>query len=183
VQLVKRELAAKEAQVLFLERSEARQGELIEMMQHAFAIVNDLAVPALKAAIDQALKLDLPESYLEKLASVKEAVQKLMRLSQMASSAKFDLGKEKIETDLVSYTGQYLRWQWLDSLKEWGIRLHVEESEIDYHRKLDILAYSIIIDNLVHNSYKAECRNFFVRFTKDDKKLSILFGDDGKGIS
>jgi signal transduction histidine kinase len=180
---VKREMANKEKQILFLEKSEARRGELVSMMQHAFSIVNDAAVPAIKAAINQAVELDLPQPFLQKLAAIKEAVQKLMILSQLASTAKFDLGKEQVSADLVPYTVQYLKSHWAESLKQWGIKLHFVKEEISYEKRTDLLAYSLVIDNFVDNARKAKATNLYVQFVSHDGRLEVMFSDDGAGVS
>jgi signal transduction histidine kinase len=179
----KRELAAKEEQVLFLEKSEARKGELVAMMQHAFSIVNDSAVPAIRAVASEANARRLPKSFLQKVAEVNEAVHKLMVLSQLASTAKFDLGKEQVEADLVSYTVQYLKSHWAETLSLRGITLNIAGENVSHKRKTDVLAFSLVIDNLVDNARKAGAKNIYVRFEIQKGQLSVMFSDDGAGVS
>ncbi len=178
----KQDLVKREEQIVFLERAEAGRGEMVAIMQHAFEIAKEQTMPAVETVLKEARRLGLSSGFIEKLLSIKLAVEKMMKLSEISSRATFDLGKEKVRVDIVGYTKQYLKSQWAQPLNLRGITLHVLGDSFTFMKRTDILAYSLVIDNLLDNSRKAEARNIYIQFKQVGKELLIRFSDDGSGI-
>jgi signal transduction histidine kinase len=63
------------------------------------------------------------------------------------------------------------------------IKFQVPSDLPEYKTRFKPLEISVLIDNLVSNSLKAEARNFKVQFEVIGDHLKISFIDDGKGLN
>ena len=179
----KEEVARKDEETLFLEKKDAKRGEFVSMMQHAFHLSKVRAEPLIEETIREALSLNLPGSFIEKLGALKVLVMELEMLARLSSMAAFDLGKEKVRADVVSYTSHYIRSQWADALNTRGILSHIMHGEATHEMEADLLAYSLVIDNFLDNAIKAGARNIYVQFQSEGGRLVTMFSDDGDGVS
>ena len=181
---IKREIRAREEQLLFLEKTEARTGDMVTIMEHGFAIINNKALPSVEKLLREARGDKVSKSFIETLLGLKEALQILGRMSQMASTAKFELLKEDVvPVDVPSFVTQYLSKQSREALSSWGIGVHIQGDAPSGVKKTNVLALSVILDNLIDNSRKAGARNIYVKFRNKDNQVVVQFSDDGDGVS
>jgi signal transduction histidine kinase len=179
---IKQEIRAREEELLFLESSEAKTGALVSILEHGFGIVNNKALPSVEKLTKEAVGRNLSKAFLDTLLDVKETLQMLSRMSQMASTAKFELADELVVVDVAAYVRQYLGSHSKEAMESWGMTLHVVGENVTFEKRTNVLALSVILDNFLDNSRKADAHNIYVKFEKKDNHLAILFSDDGDGV-
>ena len=157
---------------------------MVTIMEHGFAIINNKALPSVEKLLREARGDKVSKSFIETLLGLKEALQILGRMSQMASTAKFELLKEDVvPVDVPSFVTQYLSKQSREALSSWGIGVHIQGDAPSGVKKTNVLALSVILDNLIDNSRKAGARNIYVKFRNKDNQVVVQFSDDGDGVS
>lgn len=104
-------------------------------------------------------------------------IAKINKLSKMITKADVSLLSESNLIDIQSFIQEYLS-NYADSL------------EVEYHstifqsleKKISILDLSIIMDNLVSNSVKANATKLRIDFSRTDRTFVIDFTDNGVGV-
>lgn len=128
------------------------------------------------------------ETVLEVLENISLQARKILSTTRFATKANFVLEGSTVTADLCEYIAEYL--------------INVCEGVIKTHRKEDMrfvwsneknrqfltkfrpLEISIILDNLISNSRKANANSIrVVVLESDDNALELQFSDDGKGVT
>lgn len=121
------------------------------------------------------------------LSALEKAVAKnrqIMTTAQIATKANFRLSIRYELFDIPSFVEQYIREVSTEFTAN-GMRLTVKNAVNEaFELKAKRLDLSMLIDNLISNSYKAEARNVWINLELSGKnRLIISFKDDGKGLS
>ena len=106
--------------------------------------------------------------------------QKIKSLYYVAKYAKFDMTIEDEPQDLVSYIREYVQM----IFKRSSIKIGYELKNENVVKKTVFvpLEVSIILDNLISNSSKAQAKTISFKFEKTGPKLHLYVGDNGKGV-
>ena len=121
------------------------------------------------------------------LGALEKAVAKnrqIMTTAQIATKANFRLSIKHELFDIPSFIEQYVR-EISTEFTANGMKLTVKNAVSEaFELKAKRLDLSMLIDNIISNSYKAEARNVWVVLELNGKnKLAISFKDDGQGLS
>lgn len=109
------------------------------------------------------------------------ANQKILRISKIITSAQFEVLSDSIHANLVQYITEYLN---IGSDKDsHRIDIRMINEEIQHLIDFPPIEISLIFDNFLSNSGKADATLLTVLFEKEGKKLRILVGDNGHGVS
>lgn len=179
-------LIEKESQNLFLKSLRSQDLDEVVSFMHSIGIsasTIDNYLSALYQKINRGIPIDL-----EKLKNIIEVVsfenRKILSISRFATKANFKLYAEDSRLDLVEFIKEYAI-NILGPLRSEDIKIHIK----DNFSKPFILTFkpielSILLDNLLSNSIRAESKNFTIEFNEtQNEEFLIKFVDDGKGIS
>lgn len=111
------------------------------------------------------------------LDSISQICKKIMNSYNLVMRTDYSAGSDTIHSNLVDFVTKYCE-EFSDSLK-----VIVENpSGLVACVKYNPLEFSIIIDNLIDNSRKANASKVIFRFEKDDEGVLLRCRDDGYGI-
>lgn len=105
--------------------------------------------------------------------------EKIKVLAGIVSMANFNTKIEFIEADVVVYIKDYLERITHADLMDFQFH----NADISHQVKFRPLEISIILDNFLGNAKKAGASLVSIMFRVVGKKLHVLIGDDGRGIS
>lgn len=176
-------LKQREKEIMFLEKSTELRGPVSDMVNHEVVIAGDDVIPSLEKVIEGLSPIAGMQPFVESLHAARISVQKMIKVAEIALSAKFDLSTEIIEENIVSYIVQYLTKYKKDFLDSKGVTVSFIGEEARLTKGILYLDIAIVIDNLVSNSVKAGCRNILIKFSVEDRSLRMLYSDDGDGVS
>ena len=121
------------------------------------------------------------EKIIEKLSEIKLHADKVMKVSKLITRSNFNLLVNEQKANLVTYISEYLSLHseinHTDSFK-----LSIENDNISFDYRFSPINVSIIFDNLILNSVKANASKALLKFETTDKGLKMLYSDDGKGV-
>jgi signal transduction histidine kinase len=175
-------LAAKEQEVQYLSRTLSPENESLLGHLHWIKISSGLIEDDLTKLRSWAMQPGAPVEALEAIEDCSIQVKKILNLSKMATSANFDLEKEEIEGDIVSYVTQYLQRFGVSRKDVLGPTQFFGEN-LKFISVFRPISLAIVLDNLLNNSRKNGASAVSIKFEKAGSELHILFGDDGRGIS
>lgn len=179
---VEEKLHQKTKQVLFLQSIGTLDKDQIIKYHHDIQIfaetiqnwVNNISKKLDKGEVKRNDLLDFIEA-------VSKADNKILALARYSTKANFNQTGETIYADIVDYISQYVTQILPDFYGD--IKFSVSSDMLEYKMKFKPLEISVLIDNLISNSLKADAKHFNVSFNKREEKLQISFLDDGKGLS
>lgn len=179
---VEKELHQKTKQILFLQSITTLDKDQILKYHHdiqifAETIQNWINNISRKLDKGEVTKNDI----LEFIEAVSKADNKILALARYSTKANFNQTGETITADIVEYIAQYMTQILPDFYSD--IKFQVPSDLPEYKTRFKPLEISVLIDNLVSNSLKAEARNFKVQFEVIGEHLKISFIDDGKGLN
>ncbi|MGV8946476.1 MAG: ATP-binding protein [Lutibacter sp.] len=122
----------------------------------------------------------LTNEIIEKLYSVKNNLDKALKVSQLIIKSNFDYKHTKQRVDLPQYIIEYLEDVQLSRKGHLNIKTNCKASHFSLISTIDI---DIIFDNLISNSIKANAKNVLVDIYETlEKKLVVDYYDDGSGV-
>lgn len=139
----------------------------------------DLYVGNASTYVNDLLTSNLDEQTKSKIYSIKNNIDKAIKVSQIIIKSNFDYKFTNQRINLPKYVKEYLN-DISFSREEINIKT---ENLFEKYSLINPIEIDIIIDNLVSNSIKAKAKNILVEFSKIDKKLEILYHDDGIGVT
>jgi len=108
--------------------------------------------------------------------------KKILSVSKFATKANFNLQSEQIEADIILFIKQYIENIFMVYSNN-SINIEIISREnIRFVKKFKPIELTIVIDNMISNSRKANARNIKIDYSVAVDKLLIKFVDDGKGI-
>jgi len=139
----------------------------------------DLYVGNASTYVNDLLTSNLDEQTKSKIYSIKNNIDKAIKVSQIIIKSNFDYKFTNQRINLPKYITEYLNDI---SVSREKINIKIE-NQFEKYSLINPIEVDIIIDNLVSNSLKAKAKNILVEFSKVDKKLEIRYHDDGIGVS
>ena len=104
-------------------------------------------------------------------------ITKINKLSKLITKADLALLSESGLVDIQSYIQEYLT-NFTDSFK---IQSHSDVTE-PLEKKIPILDLSIILDNLISNSKKANATELMLNYSRNGRTFIVDFTDNGDGV-
>ena len=178
---VEGELAQKKKQNLFLQTVGSLDVDRILKFHHDIRIhaatVTNTVSKVLKLVHEKKLDIESLEPYIERIG---RANNKIMTIAQFATKANFSVSADAITEDVITYMAQYIT----DVLPEFydDCELNCDTNGCVKIMKFKPLEISLVIDNLLMNSIKANASSFSVSFIKSEDKIRMTVSDNGKGL-
>lgn len=111
------------------------------------------------------------------LHEIRQTCSKIMNAYNLVINTNYDADTGKKELDIVKFTKEYID-------KQWRHKFNVAvQSDGEMKLLFNPLEFSIVIDNIVDNSKKANATELEIIFNESDIGQMILFRDDGFGMS
>lgn len=104
-------------------------------------------------------------------------ISKINKLSKLITKADLSLLSESKNVDIQSFIQEYLS-NFTDSFK---IQYHSDIAE-PLEKKISVLDLSIILDNLISNSKKANATELCLGFSRNRRTYIVDFTDNGDGV-
>ena len=104
-------------------------------------------------------------------------ISKINKLSKLITKADLSLLSESKNVDIQSFIREYLS-NFTDSFK---IQYHSDIAE-PLEKKISVLDLSIILDNLISNSKKANATELCLGFSRNRRTYIVDFTDNGDGV-
>lgn len=139
----------------------------------------DLYVGNASTYVNELLSSNLDKNVKDKIYSIKNNIDKALKVSQIIIKSEFDYKHINQRIDLPVYIREYLEDLEV-SRKNLSIKVSKISSKFALINPIDM---DIVLDNMISNSVKAEAKNINVDFKiNDNNKLEILYFDDGIGM-
>jgi signal transduction histidine kinase len=171
------------AQTLFLQSVSTLDAKQLMAFHHEIALNSGIIDNYLAKAM-KVLRSSASPPVSQLLEKISLANKRITAIAQYATKANFKSASNREITDVPSFVEQYINNVAKDFV---GSGLHIDvknEVHSAFEIKLRRLELSIVVDNVVSNSVKAQSSRLDVLLTKrDDHVLQMSFADDGKGLS
>lgn len=109
-------------------------------------------------------------------------MRKILSITRFATKANFKLFTDESVIDLIKYIEEYIN-NIIKPMRNEDLNIEIlniyKSNFTGVFRPLEI---SIIIDNLISNSYKAKAKNIIIELITKSDEITILFKDDGIGV-
>ena len=166
---------------LFLTSDVSKDVKQLSALQHHIthtaSFIHSLAMKALDA-----VNSEDKEKTVKFINQILFENTKIVTLSNFVSKAKFDLMAKKITKDIVNFVNEYMLNVYAVSNKD-EIKINVDETNLKYVMLFAPIDFIVVLDSLLDNSKKANSKNVFIKWIKNEDNLELHFSDDGKGIS
>lgn len=107
---------------------------------------------------------------------------KALKISNLITRANFKANADYQDVNIVKFIEQYLELYNV-MFEDNDITFSIESTIESFWKRISILDISLVIDDLISNSYKANAKEVRVNLSEDiDSNLRILFSDDGRGL-
>lgn len=172
------------AQTLFLQQATSLDVKQLMSYHHQINLDSTIANNYIAKAIMALRDISDSGNILDDLQKAALANKRIAAVAQFATKANFRSGTKKEPTDLPAFFEQYLLRVAKDFIAA-DLDLSVSNSVREpFEIKVSRIELSILIDNIVNNSSKAEARKLTMKVSKLSANTArISFIDDGKGLS
>ncbi|TKA89415.1 ATP-binding protein [Halopseudomonas bauzanensis] len=178
------ELKIQKDRNLFLTSLQSQDKDVLESLHHQVIIYASNAINLAEAGLFSINnRKDLPLSEVsEILESLLLLNQQVIAASRFATKANFKLDSNSIHEDLAMYLAQYLEKICKVYKSKIAINLHGDAA--GFRIQFKPIEISIIIDNLIDNSIKANASCISIKLERLQASiLSITLSDNGDGIA
>ncbi len=109
--------------------------------------------------------------------SIQFHIERIHLLSSLITKANTSLLRESTDVDIFEYTQEFI------ASFHRSIEIQCEkDNAFHYIKKISVMDFSVVLQNLVSNSRKAKATKIYIRFHKDGRKVIMDFMDNGKGV-
>ena len=126
------------------------------------------------------------DTILSSLQKISYQAKLISSISRFATKANFNLKATEIKEDMIGFIKEHLLNVCSDFLKYSGDKLKIIFTQLSQEKcicKFKPIEITVILDNLLNNSKKAEATIFKVEANKiDSDTVSLIVSDNGKGI-
>jgi len=180
----KKELKATDEENMFLRASTSRDTKCLEHLMHKVAndvltINEDINYFRNKLKKDNLSKNDT-EDFVNK---IQKHLQYVAKIAEFAINRNYRIAAGSRKIDIIKYINDYLHN--VEANKLYGnIILNIDiQKKISKFINIKPLELSIMIDNIINNSKKADASKVSVVIKKKGQNIFIELNDNGKGIS
>jgi signal transduction histidine kinase len=122
------------------------------------------------------------EEILSRLGVIKFNAEKALKISMLITRSNFRTYQNEQEVDLVRYINQYIEI-YSEIYEKDTLKFELENHNAEFIRRISVLDISLILDDLISNSEKAEAKKILLDLSNPTKNsLKLLFSDNGKGV-
>jgi signal transduction histidine kinase len=139
----------------------------------------DLYVGNASTYTNELLTSNLDNNTINKLYSIKNNIDKAIKVSQIIIKSNFDYKHTKQRVNLAIYIKEYIE----DLNLSRPNLSFIIEGVFDKYYLINPIEIDIVLDNLVSNSIKAKANKILIVFEKLNEKTVINYYDDGSGIT
>ncbi|MBW7941593.1 MAG: ATP-binding protein [Candidatus Kuenenia stuttgartiensis] len=108
---------------------------------------------------------------------------KALKISNLITRANFKADADYQDVNIVKFVEQYFELYNV-MYDENELKFTIESKIDEFEKRISVLDLSLILDDLISNSAKANAKNVKICLDKTKQgDLNIIFGDDGKGLS
>ena len=119
---------------------------------------------------------------LKRLSAIKYNSDKAQKISRLITRANFKTQAEKQITEIAKYIEQYVAY-YNEMYEKEQLQFKVINNNASLRRKINILEFSMIFDNLISNAEKAGASQVEISIKNDKEgRLVIHFADNGQGL-
>lgn len=179
------ELSLQKNQNLFLQSINSLDNDNIISLHHQIGIYsNDIDAQLLywNRQLNKGKEISSDD-----IRSVLESVgllnKKILSIVKFATKANFNLQSEKIEVDFIQFVREYVENVYSKYTNNPINIVFNFEDDDNFVFKFKPIELTIILDNLISNSKRANARNIKISITIHENKLNLVFSDDGKGLN
>ena len=172
-----KELEIKKQQNLYLQSHRDTSKEVDDIMHTVLISSTELD------SLVEILKILASEDIVDKtelLNTIKDIefnVERIHMLSSLITKADVSILRDSIDLNIYEYTKEFL------GILGNSIKISfINNLNTEVLKKIQILEWTIVLQNLVSNSKKAEADAIQLTFTADGRKLLLDFSDNGKGV-
>ena len=172
-----KELEIKKQQNLYLESHRDTSKEVDDIMHTVLISSTELD------SLVEILKILASEDIVDKtelLNTIKDIefnVERIHMLSSLITKADVSILRDSIDLNIYEYTKEFL------GILGNSIKISfINNLNTEVLKKIQILEWTIVLQNLVSNSKKAEADAIQLTFTADGRKLLLDFSDNGEGV-
>lgn len=138
----------------------------------------DLYVGNASTYVNELLISNIDELTKNKIYSIKNNIDKAIKISQIIIKSEFDYKHTNQRVNLPIYIKEYL-----EDISSSRRNLQIKtEGVYDKFLVLNPIDIDIILDNLISNSIKATAETILIQFEKKERNIVIYYYDDGKGM-
>lgn len=138
----------------------------------------DLYVGNASTYVNELLTSTLDEQFKSQIYSIKNNIDKAIKVSQIIIKSNFDYKHINQRINLPIYIKEYL--EDIDSSRK-SLEVKIE-NEFKKFAVLNPINLDIVLDNLISNSIKANANKVLVQFEKNNNKMVLYYYDDGDGV-
>jgi len=114
------------------------------------------------------------------IGRIKFITDKVMKLSMLITKSNFKADQEVRKVKISQFIKEYIdtySYAYTDKIKI------TTSGNSDFISRISVLDLTIVIDNLISNSYKAKAKNIILEINDSAKGLDVFIHDDGNGVS
>lgn len=178
VEATQKELDVTKNQVEILKsRADLSADEAISAM-HIMKTYADTIDSSINEILEDLIE-EVSENTLPILHEIRQTCSKIMNTYDLVITTKYTADTEIINEDICEFIKKYVEQQWTKKFKVEVEKLNNQRFIIEFNP----LEFSIIIDNIISNSRKANSNKISIDAKiREDDFIDIIFSDDGKGI-
>lgn len=114
------------------------------------------------------------------ISNIKLIIERIAKLTKLITKSNFKADEEVQKVDIVRFVKEYIDTY---SYAYQG-KINISYAgKVSFISRVSLLDLSIIIDNLISNSYKAKANKININFEVNENILNVYFEDNGKGVS
>lgn len=171
----------------FLQSEIGDDAKNLESILHHIGLTTNL----IKSDIENLVKAINKDSSKDELVEIAKRLsrqnEKITSFSKYFKKVNFNVYTNKLETDIVSFTNEYIENVYMlrDDLRSNRELLNVKinsEKGLEKKVKLSPIDMIIVLDNLISNSSKHGATQIELTWTKTEKAVQLSFKDNGNGI-
>ena len=132
--------------------------------------------------IENSTDKHLAEKVRSNIYEIVKATQKINGTYTFAFSADYDIKQQIQKIDLFEFITQYVENAMFAKTGEF-IKVNINELQKKCEVRINPLEFSMIVENIIYNSYKARAKNLDITISKDQNFVNVEFKDDGVGLN
>ena len=116
------------------------------------------------------------------ISEIVNATQKINSTYTFAFTADYDIRQQIQTVDLYVFIKQFIENALFSKTGEF-VKIEINPIEEVCYVRIDPLEFSMVVENLIYNAYKARASKLIININKTDDDIVIEFSDDGVGLS